>query len=77
MATTCVGICVRDGTYPCSCSPRWDEDARVAGLEAGADDYVCKPFSPRQLLLRIRSLLRRTTSANASLSELLRDGDLS
>ena len=53
-----------------------DEDARVAGLEAGADDYVCKPFSPRELVLRIRALLRRTASGNASLPELLRDGDL-
>ena len=55
---------------------RGDEDARVAGLEAGADDYVCKPFSPRELLLRIRSLLRRAATGNASLRELLRDGDL-
>ncbi len=53
-----------------------DEDARVAGLEAGADDYVCKPFSPRELVLRIRSLLRRT-GGNASLPELLRDSELS
>jgi DNA-binding response OmpR family regulator len=30
-----------------------DEDARVAGLEAGADDYVCKPFSLRELVVRI------------------------
>ena len=56
---------------------RGDEDARVAGLEAGADDYVCKPFSPRELLLRIRSLLRRAATGKASLPELLRDGDLS
>ena len=53
-----------------------DEDARVAGLEAGADDYVCKPFSPRELVLRIRSLLRRTGGSNASPPELLRDSDL-
>jgi DNA-binding response OmpR family regulator len=54
-----------------------DEDARVAGLEAGADDYVCKPFSPRELVLRIRSLLRRTAGSKASLPHLLRDDDLS
>ncbi len=53
-----------------------DEDARVAGLEAGADDYVCKPFSPRELVLRIRSLLRRTRGGQAFLPELLQDGDL-
>jgi DNA-binding response OmpR family regulator len=35
------------------------EDARVVGFEAGADDYVAKPFSPRELLVRIGRLLRR------------------
>ncbi len=54
-----------------------DEDARVAGLQAGADDYVCKPFSPRELILRIRSLLRRTASSKEPLPELLQDGELS
>ncbi len=41
---------------------RSDEIDRVIGFELGADDYVCKPFSPRELLLRIEALLRRTTS---------------
>jgi len=36
-----------------------DETDRVMGLELGADDYITKPFSPRQLLARIRTLLRR------------------
>jgi two-component system, OmpR family, response regulator len=36
-----------------------DEADRVTGLELGADDYVTKPFSPKQLLARIRTLLRR------------------
>ncbi|MEJ8568433.1 phosphate regulon transcriptional regulator PhoB [Elongatibacter sediminis] len=36
------------------------EDDKVAGLEAGTDDYVIKPFSPRELLARIRAVLRRT-----------------
>lgn len=35
-------------------------DDRIAGLEAGADDYLGKPFSPRELVLRVRSILRRT-----------------
>ena len=35
-------------------------DARIDGLEAGADDYLTKPFEPRELLLRIRTILRRT-----------------
>ncbi|MFF9168526.1 MULTISPECIES: response regulator transcription factor [unclassified Streptomyces] len=39
---------------------RGDEDDRVLGLEVGADDYVTKPFSPRELVLRVRSVLRRT-----------------
>jgi DNA-binding response OmpR family regulator len=40
---------------------RADEADRVAGLELGADDYVTKPFSPRELSARVRSVLRRTT----------------
>jgi two-component system, OmpR family, response regulator len=36
------------------------ETDRIIGLEIGADDYVCKPFSPRDLLARIRAVLRRT-----------------
>jgi len=40
---------------------RGEEQDKVAGLEAGADDYVTKPFSPRELLARIRAVLRRRT----------------
>jgi len=40
-----------------------DEADRVMGLELGADDYVTKPFSPRELLARIRTVLRRTRGA--------------
>ncbi|MFI7503629.1 response regulator transcription factor [Streptomyces sp. NPDC049687] len=39
---------------------RGDEDDRIMGLEVGADDYVTKPFSPRELVLRVESVLRRT-----------------
>ena len=39
---------------------RAGENDRVTGLEVGADDYVCKPFSPRELVLRVQSLLRRS-----------------
>lgn len=42
---------------------RGDAADRIAGLERGADDYLPKPFEPRELLLRINSLLRRTTAA--------------
>lgn len=38
---------------------RGDEDDRILGLEVGADDYVTKPFSPRELVLRVQSVLRR------------------
>src|SRR5258707_15311703 len=40
-----------------------DEADRIMGLELGADDYLTKPFSPRELLARIRSVLRRTKGA--------------
>ena len=40
-----------------------DEADRVMGLELGADDYVTKPFSPRELLARIRAVLRRSRLA--------------
>jgi DNA-binding response OmpR family regulator len=46
-------------------SGRADEADRVMGLELVADDYVTKPFSPRELVARIRALLRRTRSADA------------
>ncbi len=43
-----------------------DEGSRVAGLRAGADDYVVKPFSPRELLARVEAVLRRTHGAETS-----------
>jgi DNA-binding response OmpR family regulator len=53
-----------------------DEEAdRVAGLELGADDYVTKPFSPRELAARVRTVLRRSGSANGA-KERLAFGDL-
>ncbi|MFJ9548211.1 response regulator transcription factor [Streptomyces erythrochromogenes] len=42
---------------------RGDEEDRILGLEVGADDYVTKPFSPRELVLRVRSVLRRASVA--------------
>lgn len=55
---------------------RSEETDRIGGLIAGADDYVAKPFSPRELVLRIQSVLRRATAARAPVGTLLRDGDL-
>jgi DNA-binding response OmpR family regulator len=52
---------------------RTDEADRVLGLELGADDYVVKPFSPRELVARVRSVLRRA-SAPASPALLQFDG---
>jgi DNA-binding response OmpR family regulator len=40
------------------------ESDRIVGLELGADDYVVKPFSPRELVARVRSVLRRTLAAD-------------
>jgi len=40
---------------------RGEEEDKVSGLEAGADDYVTKPFSPRELMARIKAVLRRTS----------------
>ncbi|OLR90826.1 response regulator transcription factor [Actinokineospora bangkokensis] len=54
---------------------RDDEVDRVLGLELGADDYVSKPFSPRELVARVRSVLRRAASGPAR-PEVLRAGEL-
>jgi two-component system, OmpR family, response regulator len=48
---------------------RGDETDRIVGLEVGADDYVPKPFSPRELLARVKSVLRRTKSLPPNLRQ--------
>jgi len=45
---------------------RVQEIDRLLGLEAGADDYVCKPFSPRELMARIKAILRRAQASPAA-----------
>jgi DNA-binding response OmpR family regulator len=52
----------REGDLPVILlTARADESDRVAGLELGADDYVVKPFSPRELVARVRTVLRRSS----------------
>ncbi|MFB7430765.1 response regulator transcription factor [Streptomyces microflavus] len=48
---------------------RGDEEDRVLGLETGADDYVTKPFSPRELVLRVESVLRRAGAGTPAAEE--------
>jgi DNA-binding response OmpR family regulator len=55
---------------------RGDESDRIVGLELGADDYVVKPFSPKELVARVRAVLRRTEQAAAGGTETLHVGDL-
>jgi two-component system, OmpR family, response regulator CpxR len=53
---------------------RGDEADRIAGLERGADDYLPKPFNPRELVARMRAVLRRKSAS--SVQEVFRIGDL-
>ena len=66
----------REGQAPIiALTAKVDEMDKVLGLEMGADDYVTKPFSTRELLARVRAILRRA-GATTSESDLLRAGDL-
>ena len=55
---------------------RGEEMDRVSGLTLGADDYMVKPFSPRELVARVKAVLRRTAPVVPSSTILLRHGDL-
>jgi DNA-binding response OmpR family regulator len=55
---------------------RGDEMDRIVGLELGADDYLPKPFNPRELLARLRAILRRRSPAGGKREEILRFGRL-
>jgi len=67
----------RDGDTPViMLTARVEETDRLIGLEIGADDYITKPFSPREVVARVRTVLRRLGSTPKP-AELIRAGDLS
>ena len=69
----------RDSTLPIvMLTARDDELDKLLGLELGADDYLTKPFSPRELVARVRAVLRRVDAAAAAPAarELIRAGDV-
>jgi two-component system alkaline phosphatase synthesis response regulator PhoP len=55
---------------------RSEETDKLIGLELGADDYVTKPFSPREVVARVRTVLRRSRTSTATGEETIRLGDL-
>ena len=52
-----------------------EEDDRVRGLELGADDYITKPFSPREMVSRVKAVLRRTEALSGSMHSLIEVDD--
>ncbi len=66
----------KDATIPIiMLTARGEESDKVAGLELGADDYIVKPFSPKELVARVRAVLRRLEQAKDG-GDVLRAGDL-
>jgi DNA-binding response OmpR family regulator len=55
---------------------RGEESDKLVGLELGADDYIVKPFSPKELVARVRAVLRRGTGAVSTAADVLHAGDL-
>ena len=53
-----------------------EEADRIQGLESGADDYICKPFSTKELVLRVQSILRRTSEGAATPAQMLQAGEI-
>jgi DNA-binding response OmpR family regulator len=71
----CRRIRASSDVYIIMLTAKADEVDRVVGLEVGADDYLTKPFSPRELMARVRALLRRPR-AQVAMARILRFGDL-
>jgi two-component system OmpR family response regulator len=65
----CRGLRARSDVPIIMLTARGDETERIVGLEMGADDYLAKPFSPRELLARIKSVLRRARSVPVNLKQ--------
>ena len=59
-ASSCTSSCANIRTRPSSFSRRGSGEDRITGLRLGADDYIVKPFLMRELMLRVKALLRRT-----------------
>jgi DNA-binding response OmpR family regulator len=72
----CRQLRARTGVPILILTARDDEVDRVAGLEAGADDYVTKPFSPRELAARVKAILRRSSQIGAANGPILAAGDV-
>ena len=58
------------------CTAKSDETSKIQGLDFGADDYVTKPFSPREVVLRVKNLLKRSDSVNRTDIERLSIGKI-
>ena len=73
----CRQVRAKDSTPIIMLTAKGHESDRIVGLELGADDYVVKPFSPRELVARVRSVLRRTLAGDGrGPSPPLRAGDV-
>lgn len=66
----------QDDTPIIMVTARVEETDRLIGLELGADDYVTKPYSPREVVARVRTVLRRAGGSKTATSDLIRAADL-
>lgn len=66
----------QDDTPIIMVTARVEETDRLIGLELGADDYVTKPYSPREVVARVRTVLRRAGGSKTIISDLIRAADL-